>query len=203
MADSNPILYIFSGLPGAGKSTLARLLSQRLGAVWLRIDTVEQALRDLCGLDVQGEGYRLAYRIARDNLLLGGSVVADCCNPIALTREEWMDVARNAGAAVRNIEICCSDPAEHRFRVENRRNSVPGLAPPSWTEVRARRYDPWESAERLKFVCGEDTEVLRIDTAGELPEQSFARLLARLQNVAGRSKGEDDQGEVLSSLNPR
>ncbi len=64
------MLYIFSGLPGSGKSTLSKWLSAHLGAVYLRIDTIEQALRDLCAFDVQGEGYRLAYRIARDNLLV-------------------------------------------------------------------------------------------------------------------------------------
>lgn len=76
-----PTLYIFSGLPATGKSTLAELLARRLGAAYVRIDTIEQALRDLCSVDVQGEGYRLAYRVAADNLRLGISVVADSCNP--------------------------------------------------------------------------------------------------------------------------
>lgn len=52
----------------------------------MRIDTVEQAIRDLCDFNVEGEGYRLSYRIAADNLKLGISVVADSCNPIDLTR---------------------------------------------------------------------------------------------------------------------
>lgn len=81
--------YIFSGLPGSGKTTLARFLARRVGAAHLRIDTIEQALRDLCSVDVQGEGYRLAYRVAADILSSGGSVAADSCNPIELTRREW------------------------------------------------------------------------------------------------------------------
>ena len=32
------MLISFSGLPGVGKSSVARLLAQRLKAVWLRID---------------------------------------------------------------------------------------------------------------------------------------------------------------------
>lgn len=40
------MLIIFSGLPGCGKSTIARALAKRLGAVYLRIDTIEQAIRD-------------------------------------------------------------------------------------------------------------------------------------------------------------
>ena len=41
-----PTLYIFSGLPGSGKSTLAINLSQYNKASYLRIDTIEQALKD-------------------------------------------------------------------------------------------------------------------------------------------------------------
>jgi predicted kinase len=37
-------LYVFAGLTGTGKTTLSRQLAQRVGAVHLRIDTVEQAL---------------------------------------------------------------------------------------------------------------------------------------------------------------
>ena len=40
------MLIIFSGLPGSGKSTIARALAKRLGAVYLRIDTIEQAIRE-------------------------------------------------------------------------------------------------------------------------------------------------------------
>ena len=39
------MLIIFSGLPGSGKSTIARALARRLRAVYLRIDTIEQAIR--------------------------------------------------------------------------------------------------------------------------------------------------------------
>ena len=79
---SKAILFIFSGLPAAGTSTLARFLVKEFGAVYLRIDTIEQGLKDLCRINVEGEGYRLAYRMTADNLQLGNNVVADCCNPI-------------------------------------------------------------------------------------------------------------------------
>jgi len=81
MKNKNPTLYIFSGLPATGKTTLARLLASHKGALYLRIDTVEQGLRDLCSWNVQGEGYRLSYRIARDNLLIGCDVIADSPDP--------------------------------------------------------------------------------------------------------------------------
>src|SRR6185436_8244094 len=121
-----------------GKTTLSQRVAQRIHAVYLRIDTIEQALRELCSIDVQGEGYRLAYRVAADNLRVGRSVVADSCNPLELTRREWEQVAEEVGARFLNIEVVCSDLREHRQRVETRRSPVPGLVLPTWREVTER-----------------------------------------------------------------
>src|SRR5678815_5762351 len=137
-----PTLYIFSGLPGTGKTTVSKLLAEHLGATYVRIDTIEQALREVCAIDVQGgEGYEIAYRLAADNLRVGISVVADSCNPIETTRREWERVAVEAGAQYVNIEVVCSDAREHQRRVETRLSTVPGLALPTWQDVTGRRYD--------------------------------------------------------------
>lgn len=159
------MLYIFAGLPGTGKSTLAKRLSQKLNATYLRIDTLEQGLRDLCGVSVTGEGYRLAYRIAKDNLRLGESVVADSCNPITLTRNEWEDVARDSGSGFIHLEIICSDIPEHRGRVESRASEVPGLKLPTWEDVVNRNYHEWDRPRSI------------VDTAGKSEDESFASLL--------------------------
>jgi predicted kinase len=163
--------YIFSGLPGAGKTTLAKALSSRLKAVYLRVDTVEQGLIDLCNYQVEGEGYRLSYRIASDNLELGNIVISDSCNPISLTRREWQEVASSKGIPYTNIEVICSDIEEHRNRVENRVTDVDGLILPSWQEVVDREYDQWE------------TERVQVDTASKKPEESVIDLLGKL-NIA-------------------
>lgn len=176
---TDPRLYIFSGLPGTGKTTLATAVSRALHAAYLRIDTIEQGLRDLCRCDVRGEGYRLAYRIAADNLTLGTGVIADSCNPIALTRREWEAVARAAGVGFINIEVRCSDPAEHRHRVEGRRSTVPGLKLPTWPEVVDREYHAWP-ADRTDRVI--------VDTAGKTIPASIRETLAKISAAVDADK---------------
>ncbi len=163
-----PVLYVFSGLPASGKTTLARMLAKRRKAAYVRIDTIEQGLRDLCALDVEGEGYGLAYRVATDNLRLGVSVVADSCNPVELTRRDWERVAEDSRAELVNIEVVCSDPTEHRRRVESRTPSIPGLRLPTWREVERREYDPWTGSRVV------------IDTAGGSAAECVEELISRL-----------------------
>lgn len=163
------VLYIFSGLPGSGKTVLAKALAEKTASVYLRIDTIEQAIRDLCAFDVQGEGYRLSYRIAEDNLRLGNSVIADSCNPWQLTRNEWQETAEKSNAEYVNIEVICSDQNEHRRRVESRISDIPGLILlPDWDKVINRKYDAWESPR------------ITIDTAGKSIEESISILFGSL-----------------------
>ncbi len=161
-------LYIFGGLPGTGKSTLSQRLARELKAVHLRIDTIEIALHE-AGYRINGpEGYAVAYCIAADNLRLGSSVVADSVNPLQITRSAWRDVAISARLPFVEIEVVCSNIAEHRHRVEARSTDLPGFTLPTWEEVANREYEPW------------DTDHIVIDTAGQTVEQSILALLKAL-----------------------
>jgi predicted kinase len=165
-----PRLIAFSGLPGAGKSTIARAVAQATGAVWLRIDSIEQAIREsgVVAGQLDDAGYRAAYAVAADNLRLGRDVVSDCVNPWTLTRDAWREVGLAAGAQVVEVEVLCSDRDEHRRRVEAREVEVAGLVPPTWAEVSGRDYHAW------------DRERVVVDTAGREVAACVAVVLAAL-----------------------
>ncbi|OPA88095.1 kinase [Pseudomonas fluorescens] len=157
------MLIVFSGLPGTGKTTIARELARQTGAMYLRIDVIEQALRD-AGVLVGASGYGVANGLALSNLRLGHRVIVDCVNPVRESREAWKAVALAAGVELRNIQVICSDRLEHQRRVEARTGDIPGLTPPSWQSVLAHEYEPW------------DEPPLTIDTAVMTLEQTVAAL---------------------------
>lgn len=144
-----------SGLPATGKTTIARALATEVRAVHLRVDVIEQAVvRAGAGEHPLGPaGYTIAYLLAEDFLRQGLMVVADSVNPLAITRQEWRDVASTAAVDHLDVEVVCSDRAEHERRASTRVGDIPDLILPTWSDISRREYEPW------------DREHLIVDTA--------------------------------------
>ncbi len=178
------MLIIFGGLPGAGKSTIARKLAQQLKAVYLRIDSIEQAIKNASELynqntkiEIIAEGYMTACALAQDNLEIGLTVITDSVNPIEITRNAYRKIAQETNHPFLEIEIFCSDKARHQERIETRKTTVPNLKLPTWQEVIDRDYEFWE------------TKHLGIDTASCTVDEAAERIIALIKGgIYGRIK---------------
>ena len=165
------LLIVIGGLPGTGKTSLARGLARALDAVHLRIDTIEQALRSATRIPKRSAQPATSWGIgvAADNLALGRTVVADCVNPLTSTRAAWRAVGERAAVAVVEVEVICSDATEHRRRVESRSADIPGLEAPHLGRDRRRGRTSRGTGAHLV-----------IDTARQPVEQSVTELYAFL-----------------------
>lgn len=141
------MIVAIGGLPGVGKTTVARELARRLGAAHVRIDALESALVTtglVAGADEVGAaGYDLALAVADTCLAAGGDVVVDAVFPIAISRRPFSELAERLGVPIHWVRLVCSDTTEHRRRVESRVFDLPGSGRPDWAAVTGRETDEW------------------------------------------------------------
>ena len=171
---SPPLLVVVGGLPAVGKTAVCRALLRERPMTWLRVDSIEQALRrsgEMLPGAPGGAGYWAAAAVAGDVLPTGGDVLVECVNPLPVTRRLWARTAADADASLLGVELVCSDTAEHRRRVEQRVSDIDGLVLPDWQAVLRRDYEPWPQAD------------LRADTAREAPAR-LARTVVELCDAA-------------------
>lgn len=98
---NRPILYGFCGLPGAGKSTIARELEKSAGAIRLNVDEWVAAL----GVDFWDDTFRhkLDRQLYAQGLALlehGQSVILEDNFWTRLERDQQRQIAHKLGAAI-------------------------------------------------------------------------------------------------------
>jgi predicted kinase len=189
------LLIEFGGLPGTGKSTLAGRLATQTGAVWLRIDEIEGAMRRN-GLAPDQTGvaaYSVAHDVAASHLQRGLTVIADAVNPVDDARAGWRNLATSVNCGHLVVETTCPDRAEHQRRVESRVSDLPGWVYPAWDQVQqaALQYEP-RTDDRLT-----------LDTTRPA-ETSYRELIAFLERWQPEAVtavfGDDCRDEVLVEL---
>lgn len=143
-----PKLIILAGLPGTGKTTLARRLSKALSLVYLRVDSIEApfiAYHPDAG--AHGEGYQALINLAAENLKLGHGVIIDTVNPFHLSRAMFKALSEETGAETFQFELRMKDVSLHKKRVEERHSDIPGFRVPTWQDVLDREYEEWDESK--------------------------------------------------------
>lgn len=140
-----PLLIIVCGLPGTGKTTLAKEIAERTGFAHIMSDAVR---KELAGVEpggarpgAFGEGIysehftertyaRLAER-AEALMRQGRPVIVDATFSKRRHLRRVMEAADRAGASVRVLE-CSADSATVRARLEERRSAAGNLSDADW-----------------------------------------------------------------------
>lgn len=168
-----PTLILFAGMPGSGKTTLARMVSRELRLPVFSKDRVQRVLRDHhLAAENTGDGYYIILDMADEQLELGVSVILDATFPLDHFRMVANEIALRRKARFCAIYCYNSDDDVWRKRMEKRVQYVPGWRPVGWDDVLRMRsyYQPW----------GENA--LAVDSLVP-PEENFVRVLEQIKNA--------------------
>jgi predicted kinase len=140
-------LVVLSGLPGVGKSTIARGLAAAWPMLVLSVDAIESAIA-LAGVAPSFErglaAYLVAAEVAECALRPGLDVVIDAVNSVEPARDLWRRLAVEHDADLVIIECRLSDEHVHRDRLARPARGL-AIPEPAWADVQARlaEWRPW------------------------------------------------------------
>ncbi len=156
-AGRRPVLVLVAGLPGTGKSTLARGLAERGHLALIRSDVVRKELAGLAS-NVPGEGlytpewtertYTECLRRVEAALTEGGRVIVDANFADENRRRDFLNAAEKL--AVPSVLLWCrADPEVAKRRITGRRADASDATVEVYDNVAARWQDFEQRTRRL------------------------------------------------------
>lgn len=143
-------LVIFSGLPGTGKSTLAKRLARELRWPLLCIDDVIGEVPENAGIPFWDSKVEVLLDLINTQLDLGLSVIADSVF-MNMDRHHAQELARKYDAHFLPIYVFISDENVWRERVTSRFNELNHPDVATWERIQhqRQRFRAWEPGTAL------------------------------------------------------
>ncbi len=147
IASDGPAIVAMSGLPFAGKSTLARALATRLGATLIEVDRLVEGREDPEAGPIPDRlwfaAYRRAEALVRTELVAGRRVIYDGVNFRWVQREKLRRLARESGQRVLVVHVTTPLAANLIRQQANRLNPIrPSVDQETFDMVRDRFEPP-------------------------------------------------------------
>ena len=183
-------LILITGLPAAGKMTLATWLSKQLAIPFVHKDAIKEILYDGLGWSdrewskkLGAASIKIMYYFAEASLIAGRSIILDTPLRPDLASGEISTLARQTLASTIQI-ICRADPAVAYQRFEQR--AVAGVRHPGHLDMQTLGEAKASFAQNRPLRLDIDGEVIEVDT-NDFSALHYEHVLAQIQVIMGNA----------------